>query len=169
MKRPQEPNPDEGSVEMHNGSCLYWKRNEAGGRTYTSDEIPTGVEVWDTCLTDFGTLCEAISMELALLGVERRASERRAFEQQRAANPDAPDERIDHMFGLLSSANTLGAAAEAFEGDLLNGILIRTLDRAVKQLRRYAPEDPMAAEIERTLTPAGIRAALDAAAKALKL
>jgi len=86
----EEPNPDEGSVEMHNGSWLYWKRNAAGGRTYTSDEIPTGVEVWDTCLTDVGTLCEAISMEFALAGVERRAEERAAHARQRAANPDAP-------------------------------------------------------------------------------
>ncbi len=160
--RHEEPNPDEGSVETHLGHYLYWKRNAAGGRTYTSDEIPTGVEVWDTCLTDFGTLCEAISMELALLGVERRAKQRK---QREAGTP--VDDRIDDMFGLLGSASRLGAATEDYEADLLNGILIRTLDRAVKQLRRYSQDDPMAAEIERTCSPEGIQAALTAAAKAL--
>lgn len=76
-----ELDPREGSVEMHNGARLYWKTNEAGGRTYYSDEIGGGVMVWDTCLVDFGTLCEAISCELALQAVARRMdhAEARAY------------------------------------------------------------------------------------------
>lgn len=73
-----ELTPIEGSTEMHNGSILYWKTNAAGGRTFYSDEIPTGVCVWDTCLVGFDTLCEAISIEMALRGVERRAEDRAA-------------------------------------------------------------------------------------------
>lgn len=69
---------------MHNGCSLFWQTNEAGGRTYHSNEIPCGVFVWDTCLVDMGTLCEAISMEFALLGVERRATEKRARQEAQA-------------------------------------------------------------------------------------
>ena len=87
----QNLNPQQGCVEMHNGSTLFWQENKAGGRTYSSDEIGGGVEVWDTCLVAFGTLCEAISMEMALQGVERRAAER--------ARPKTTAERFAALTG----------------------------------------------------------------------
>ena len=54
----------EGSMPLPNGCTLYWKPNEAGGRTYISDEIGGGVVIWDTCLGDMSTLQAAINIEL---------------------------------------------------------------------------------------------------------
>lgn len=71
-----EPDPKQGSVEMRNGATLFWETNAAGGRTYWSDEVGGGVQVWDTSLVCFGSLCEAISMEFALLAAEHRAQEK---------------------------------------------------------------------------------------------
>jgi hypothetical protein len=79
--------PQAGTVQMHTGCHLFWEQNAAGGRTYTSDEIAGGVLVWDTCLVEFATLCEAFSMEIALQGIERRATERR----ERARQARMPD------------------------------------------------------------------------------
>lgn len=144
-----KPNPDaaevkaalaKGAVDMHNGASLFWEANKAGGRTYSSDEIGGGVEVWDTCLVSFHTLCEAMAIECAMMAAESRAErkrltaasaefctvtsddieaaiaevngadarlvailrraqeqimlleQRQAFERQRAANPDAPEQ-----------------------------------------------------------------------------
>jgi hypothetical protein len=71
----KQPPPQVGSIEMRNGYMLHWRTNEAGGRVYSSDEIPTGVEVWDTCLVHYETLLEAITLEMALLASELRAKE----------------------------------------------------------------------------------------------
>lgn len=197
--RPDEPNPDEGNVEMHNGSSLFWSRNAAGGRTYWSDEIGGGVNVWDTCLVDFGTLCEAISMELALLGTERRAEERRE-----RARPRTTEERFALLAGTDGPAGSTSLAPTVrpvddgpcpncgalgcwspcpheppietplpegvitFDGDTLPAELRRPrthedvtmrvlLARARAQLLRYSSEDPVAMEIERTLTPGAAR------------
>jgi hypothetical protein len=53
-------------VTLPNGCALYWKQNEAGGRTYYSDEIGGGVHVWDTTLVDESTLLAAIVHEQGL-------------------------------------------------------------------------------------------------------
>ena len=60
-------------VPAPNGFNLYWKDNEAGGRTYFSDEVGGGVFVWDTCLVDQSTLLAAITKENELLTQERNA------------------------------------------------------------------------------------------------
>lgn len=73
-----------GSILMHSGNTLFWETNAAGGRTYSSDEIGGGVEVWDTCLVGYDTLCEAMALEMALMASERRAAER-AIQLERAA------------------------------------------------------------------------------------
>lgn len=101
MTRPDEPNPEAGSIDTHLGYRLYWQRNEAGGRTYHSDEVPTGVFIWDTCLAAYGTLCEAISMEFALQAAERRADDR---------------ERLAHQSELQRQAGQLVAQIRATEG-----------------------------------------------------
>jgi hypothetical protein len=51
------------ACRLPNGCHLYYKDNEAGGRTYWSDEIGGGVMVWDTCLVDQDTLLAAIVQE----------------------------------------------------------------------------------------------------------
>jgi len=67
-----------GEISLPNGCHLYWKPNEAGGRTYYSDEIgndsdllPDGIFVWDTCLADESTLLMAITNEHRLLKLEQ--------------------------------------------------------------------------------------------------
>jgi hypothetical protein len=92
-----EPDPKQGSIEMHNGATLFWETNAAGGRSYWSDEVGGGVQVWDTALVSFASLCEAISMELALQATERRLGEQgaRAYvrEQLDSLGPSfTPDE-----------------------------------------------------------------------------
>lgn len=51
---------------------LYWRPNEAGGRTYYSDEVGGGVEVWDTCLVDMATLIAVINQENQIRFTEER-------------------------------------------------------------------------------------------------
>jgi hypothetical protein len=166
--RDDEPNPDEGHVDMHNGNTLFWKRNEAGGRTYTSDEIPTGVEVWDTCLTATATLCEAIAMEFALSCMERRDEER-----AERARPKTTAERFALLAGTDDRAGTTAPGEKIPEGVLAfdgppppslgrfraeprplthDDVTLRVhLIRARDQLLRYSSEDPMAAELSRLL------------------
>ena len=55
--------PESGHIDLPNGCGLFWKPNEVGGRTYYSDEIPCGVEVWDTALINDVTLLAAIVQE----------------------------------------------------------------------------------------------------------
>jgi hypothetical protein len=62
----------EGSMEMPNGTTLFWETNAAGGRNYWTDEIGAGVSIWDTALVSHSSLCFAIAMEDALLRQERR-------------------------------------------------------------------------------------------------
>jgi hypothetical protein len=178
--RHDEPNPDEGQVEMHNGSTLFWKRNEAGGRTYTSDEIPPGVEVWDTCLTATATLCEAIAMEFALSCMERRAAERRerARTDKEFGQPHHGHSTVRPADdGPCPNCGALGCwipcpyepplltripeGVITFDGDTLpdelrplthRDVTLRVhLIRARDQLLRYSSEDPMAAELSRLL------------------
>ncbi len=52
---------------LPNGCTLYYKDNGAGGRKYFSDEIGGGVDVWDTCLVDEGTLLYAMMYERKLV------------------------------------------------------------------------------------------------------
>jgi len=46
------------------GNCLFVAPNEVGGRTYWSDEIGSGVMVWDTSL---------VSEEMVRLALEAEA------------------------------------------------------------------------------------------------
>ena len=69
--------PKSGEVVLTNGCHLYWKPNEVGGRTYYSDEIGPGVEVWDTALVDASTLITAIDVENKLRYFERISIEQR--------------------------------------------------------------------------------------------
>jgi hypothetical protein len=48
---------------LANGCTLFVKKNEAGGRTYISDEVPCGVEIWDTALVSQSTLIAAMNAE----------------------------------------------------------------------------------------------------------
>jgi hypothetical protein len=63
--------PEEGNIRLPNGCTLYWKANEVGGRTYYTDEIPCGVMVWDTALTDESTLLAALTQEATIQRNER--------------------------------------------------------------------------------------------------
>ncbi len=65
-------NPETDWVTMPNGHGLFWKTNEAGGRTYYSDEVGGGVIVMDTALQDPSTILFALSMEQELVRVEKR-------------------------------------------------------------------------------------------------
>ena len=52
---------------LPNSCSLYVEDNEAGGRTYYSDEIGSGVLVWDTALVNKSTLLTAIEEEDKLI------------------------------------------------------------------------------------------------------
>lgn len=54
---------ESGECPLPNGCTLFWNPNEAGGRTYISDEIGGGVVVWDTCCCDESTLLAAMNIE----------------------------------------------------------------------------------------------------------
>lgn len=71
MKEGIERIPEEGHIDLPNGCGLYWKPNEVGGRTYYSDEIPCGVEIWDTALASMDTLLCAIVQEKQIQANER--------------------------------------------------------------------------------------------------
>jgi len=62
----QEESCQSGRCRLPNGCTLYWKRNEAGGRTYFSDEVGGGVMVWDTCLCDESSVLAAMVKEREL-------------------------------------------------------------------------------------------------------
>ncbi len=68
---------DTGFVDLPNGCTLYWERNEAGGRTYMSDEIGPAMTVWDTALMDDSTLLAALTQEATLRRLERYWAEKR--------------------------------------------------------------------------------------------
>ena len=51
---------------LPNGCTLYWRENEAGGRTYYSDEVSPFTLVWDTALICESTLLAAIVQEQKL-------------------------------------------------------------------------------------------------------
>jgi len=57
----------EGELPLPNGCTLYWKVNEVGGITYSSDEVGGGVLVWNTILVDEGTLLAAMAHYQAIL------------------------------------------------------------------------------------------------------
>lgn len=48
------------------GVTIWWKDNEAGGRTYYSDEVGGGVLVWDTCLVYIDSLFAVLDQEMKL-------------------------------------------------------------------------------------------------------
>jgi hypothetical protein len=50
-------------TELPNGSYLFWRTNEAGGRTYYTDENHVETVVWDTCLCAPSTLLAALVQE----------------------------------------------------------------------------------------------------------
>jgi hypothetical protein len=54
-------------IPLPNGATLFVKDNEAGGRTYISDEVPCGVIVWDTCLVNESSLIAAMHVENVIL------------------------------------------------------------------------------------------------------
>lgn len=57
---------------MDNGYSVYYKDNEAGGRTYLSDEIDGGCFLWDTCLANPTTIQKAIDFENELYEKEKQ-------------------------------------------------------------------------------------------------
>ena len=65
-----------GEKEITRGYTLFWKRNEAGGRTYYSDEIGGGVFVWDSCLVAPSTLLAAIELEREMMEQEKQDENR---------------------------------------------------------------------------------------------
>lgn len=67
---------EEGWYRMPSGYTLFWKRNEAGGRTYLSDEVGGGVFTWDTALVGRDTLAFAMAVEDGLNKAEHIAAER---------------------------------------------------------------------------------------------
>jgi len=64
-------NPNYGECPLPNGHVLCWYTNEAGGRTYVSDEVGDGLHVWDTALVDQSTLLTATMVEEYLVMIER--------------------------------------------------------------------------------------------------
>lgn len=48
---------------LPNGFGLFVKDDEVGGREYWSDEIPTGILIWQTSLVDESSLLAAITEE----------------------------------------------------------------------------------------------------------
>lgn len=66
------------SVQLPNGCRLYWRDNEAGGRTYYTDEIG-GIltTVWDTALTDQSTILACLAQEAFLRAAEDFEERRR--------------------------------------------------------------------------------------------
>lgn len=145
--------PRQGSIEMHTGCCLYWRTNEAGGRIYTSDEIPTGVEVWDTCLIDMATLCEAIAIEFALVGVERRA-------EQRSARESASDP-LPEGFVVFDRPVGLGGLQSRAITKPTQSVDVEEIEQLIHRLRNIAsayPEDifPPLTAAEREALPRGV-------------
>ena len=70
--------PDSGNVPLPNGCRLYWETDKALGiRTYSSDEIGGGVDVWNTALIDPTTLLTAIITEEHLGRLELERARRR--------------------------------------------------------------------------------------------
>ncbi len=67
---------NEVTCQLPNGCTLYWRVNEAGGRTYTSDEVGCGVEVWDTALVSSSTLIAAMNKENELMFEEFHRNEK---------------------------------------------------------------------------------------------
>lgn len=57
-----------GSRELPNSCTLFWRPNEAGGRTYISDEVACGTTVWDTALVSVNTLRAALEVEAFMSG-----------------------------------------------------------------------------------------------------
>jgi len=57
-----------GCRELPNGCTLFWRPNEAGGRTFISDAVPCGTVVWDTGLVDEDTLRAAIEVQAFMSG-----------------------------------------------------------------------------------------------------
>ena len=55
----------ENTIQLPNGCTLYWKQNEAGGRTYYSDEVGEML-VWDTALVSRSTILAALTQEETL-------------------------------------------------------------------------------------------------------
>lgn len=137
---PVEPNPDQGHVITHLGHALYWQRNEAGGRTYCSDEIPCGVHVWDTCLTAHGTLCEAISVEFGLQAVERRAEQRERLAHQRELQTQA-----GRLFELFRAPKPAISARQL--------VALLNLARTQLQLMPDATSQRIADEIAQLIAP----------------
>lgn len=93
---------------LPNGSTLYWKQNEAGGRTYFSDEVGGGVHVWDTCLVDQSTVLAALTKEweLSIQEVRQKHAQEKAKKlcaQVEQAHKDAGNSTLH--FGAASVGN----------------------------------------------------------------
>lgn len=73
----------EGEVNLPNGCTLYYKTNEVGCRTYISDEIGGGCEVWNTALVDRSTLLAALTHEEALRHLEAYLQRDAQIDQQK--------------------------------------------------------------------------------------
>lgn len=63
-------NPEGGRIPLANGFDLIWEKNEAGGRTYRTDEV--GAVVWDTALIGQPELTAAMYVESLLRAKEQQ-------------------------------------------------------------------------------------------------
>lgn len=70
------PNDARTCCELPNGCRLYVRDNDAGGRTYYSDEVGGGVFVWDTCLVADSTLLAAMTEEHRAMMLEYHAKQK---------------------------------------------------------------------------------------------
>ena len=93
---------------LPNGSNLYARKNEAGGRTYYSDEVGGSVVVWDTALVDESTLLAAMLIETTF---QRRGLIRR--------------QKLQRTWSLEAYAD--GKALRKIEGRVSRGIHAQTL------------------------------------------
>ena len=50
------------------GNCIWCHRNEAGGLTYTTDEVGGGAVVWNTALAGRETLALCLAHEMSTNG-----------------------------------------------------------------------------------------------------
>ena len=74
--------PEEGRVALPSGCTLYWRLDKrVNARVYYSDEVSSGVHVWDTALVDENTLLAAIVEEAGLKRLELELKKRKALNE----------------------------------------------------------------------------------------
>ena len=78
---------DTGETVLPNGSTLAWRRNDAGGRTYTTDEVGVPVLIFDSAIND------PISI-LAAMVKEQELSVYETFLSRQQPKIEIPDKKI---------------------------------------------------------------------------